>query len=91
MITITERKTEQTDLRTGFVLHMVSLFVVASQEEIEKLKEDDFKTFIAEQRAEGRLLLPEAVRDHQELVEVKYTRKGFLIKCSVSVLPISSF
>lgn len=88
MLYITERSTKQTDLRTNTVLTMVSLFVVAYPHEVEKFEEDNFASFLAKAREDGRLLLgvPEGT---MEMVEVSRTRKGFLIKCSTITEPVA--
>lgn len=90
MLYITERTTRQTDLRDNSVLLMVSLFVVAYPHEVEQARgDDDFKSFVEKARSEGRLILSKAgLSQHsEELIEVSETRKGFLIKVSVTGTP----
>lgn len=83
MLYITERSTKQTDLRDNTVLTMVSLFVVAYPHEVEEYEQDDFASFLTKARQDGRLLL-DVPEGSTEMVEVSRTRKGFLIKCSVT-------
>lgn len=83
MLFITERKTQQTDLIAHTVLSMVSLFVVASFDEVAKFQEDDFKSFLEDARNKGFMQLQHS-KDLDELIEVSRTRKGFLIKASVT-------
>lgn len=78
MLYITERKTEQHDLIAGTVLNMISLFVVAYPDEVAKCQEDNFVSFLKHARSEGRMVW---AGPEDEVVEVKLTRRGFLIKC----------
>lgn len=87
MIYITERKTEQTDLRNGAVLHMVSLFVVAYPHEVAEFEKDDFKSFVEQAKKDGRLLLDNVDPSVEGAIEVSRTSKGFLIKRSVQDFP----
>lgn len=85
MLFITERKTAQRDLITGSILHMVSLFVVADQHEIFDAEGDTYKRLIADANSRGLLILPK-IENMEPTLEASRTRKGVLLKLSVTEL-----